>query len=730
MVAIRSSEPNWRRPWTGGASLRLWGPFISLVILLILAVAASTLAGMAGIRHLESSLTEFAEQDAQRLITVTHIRRLFRSEVVLTSELADLPADSKQREVLLGRRDALREDRAVLLDRLRTLGVLGQDEALGSLRQDHERMARHGASAAIQWEGAIATILNATRERLNRVAIDARRQSETARIELLTVSSVAAALAFVLSALVWRRVRHASDALIERETQLRTVIQSAPSLLMVLSPTGALRYLPPRGPGFLGMPAEQVDREPLCWVADEDRASLEAQIGEASAGSTQVSTIRLRAKRCDGAEWHAATSAAALYDARQQMAGVVLQILDVSSRVKAERAQAELEEQLRHAQKIESVGRLAGGIAHDFNNLLTAIRGFATMAKEEPDSAEMPEFLDSILAAADRAAELTRQLLTFSRKHAISPVPTDLGALVKGIERLLAPVLGEDVRLEIKLEPELGLCLVDKNQVEQAVMNLAINARQAMPNGGRLLIEVKNAELDDSYTARHPTAPPGAYVLLSVSDTGIGMSKEVQQRAFEPFFTTKPVGHGTGLGLSVVHGTVHQHGGTIDLYSEVGIGTTFRLYWPRVQNQSLSDPPPESSRLQPTGSELILLVEDEFLVRTFAAKALAKQGYRVMVAETANEALKLAEDAKQAPGLLFTDVILPDLAGPELAKQLQTRFPNTPVLYASGYSGKLMTERGHLPPGVEYLQKPYDAASLARRVREVIDGRHRLAVGN
>lgn len=725
MIAQGYSNSTDTQTWVGAAPLRLRGPFVALVILLLLAVGASTTAGWMGLGYLDRALRELAEQDAQRLVVVTHVRRLFRSEVVLANQiaqLADTPPPARERAALLERRESLREERAVLLERLRSLGVVGEDEALLQLRHDHEEIAKRGIAGATSWENAVSVILEATQERLNRATLDAQRKSEAARIGLLLASGLAATGAFVFGVLVLSRVRRASDALAEREAHFRTVIQSAPSLLVVFSADGRLMFLPPRGPGFLGMPADQVVRDPLCWVTQEDRAVIEAQIAEVAAGATQGQTIRVRGKRCDGAEWHATTSAAALYGARHDLSGVVLQILDVTSRVKAERAQSDLEEQLRHAQKMESVGRLAGGIAHDFNNLLTAIRGFATMAKDEPDSPEVPEFLDSILAAGDRAAELTRQLLTFSRKHAISPAPTDLGVLLKGIEKLLVPVLGEDVKLEIRIDSDLGLCLVDKNQVEQAVMNLAINARHAMPKGGRLLFEVKNADLDDGYIAKHPGTLAGAYVLLSVSDTGVGMSKEVRDRAFEPFFTTKPVGQGTGLGLSVVHGTVHQHGGSIDLYSEPGVGTTFRLYWPRVPSSSEGDAPAESSRGTPCGNELVLLVEDEFLVRTFAAKALARLGYRVLPAESAHEALQLMQGAKEAPGLVFTDVILPDLTGPELARQLLASLPQeVPVLYASGYSGKLMTERGHLPAGVEYMQKPYDATTLARRVREVID---------
>lgn len=687
---------------------------------LLFAVSASAVAGLLGLGHLEGSLREVTEIDARRLLTVTHIRRLFRSELVLRHKI-DQTQDAAERSKLLTQRDELHQERAILLDRLKRIGVVGQDQALRGLQADHESIVRLGSADNLGWERAVATILLATQNRLDQAAAEARRKGAEAKLQLIIVSGLASAIALGLSLVVLRHIRLASEILSEREAQFRSVVQSAPSLLAILSSQGDLRYLPPRGPIFLGLSLEQITKDPLSWIELEDRATIAARCRDAAAGIIEPNPTRVRGIRGDGSYWIAAISVTKLEDPRARGAQIILQILDITEQSKAESTRRELEQQLRQAQKMETVGRLAGGVAHDFNNLLTAVKGYASLAQQEPLSPEVPEYVEAILAATDRAAELTRQLLTFSRKHVISPVVTDLGTLVSGLRRLLLPIVGEDVRLEIEVGAELGMCSVDRNQVEQVVLNLAINARHAMPNGGTLRIELANAELDEGYTVRHADVPSGPYVLLSVSDTGMGMSKEIREHAFEPFFTTKPLGQGTGLGLSVVYGTVQQHGGTIDVYSEPGLGTTFRIYWPRVASIPASDARLNVAIQRPRGNERILLVEDDPLVRSFAAKTLTQQGYVVTVAETAQEALNHATAAALPPELLLTDVILADQPGPLLAQELCRRFHGLPVLFASGYSEKLMTERGQFPAKVDYLHKPFDAATLARRVRDALD---------
>ncbi len=704
---------------TNRSPFQLRAPFLALVSLLLLAVGASVFAGLIGIGALDRSLEEVTQVDVQRLLTVTHVRRLFRSEVVLSHAIEE-ERDPIERSEMAIRLEQGREERAVLLDQLSRLGVLGQNQALDTLKQEHGTSIRHGHGVAKNWESSVALILNATQERLTRAAAAAKETSRAARAQLIVVSALAAALSLLLGVVLLRRLRAASESLTQSEAQFRAVVQSAPSLLAMLSPVGKLVYIPPRAASFLGTTLERLHVDPLCWLKDEERHVLQACMNEALAGTLGVPSVRLCATRDNETTWHVSASATPLFDAQRQVTGIILQLLDISEQCVAERAQHELEDQLRQAQKMETVGRLAGGIAHDFNNLLTAIQGYASLVQQEPNTPDVPEFIEGIVTAADRAAHLTRQLLAFSRKHVIAPIPTDLGALVRGLEKMLVRVIGEDVRLVVTSDKALGRCLVDPNQVEQVVMNLAINARHAMPNGGNLAIEVRNAELDEGYTVHHPTVPSGAYVLLAVSDTGVGMSKEVKERIFEPFFTTKPVGQGTGLGLSVVYGTVQQHGGTIDVYSELGFGTSFRIYWPRVEPVASAVAQTVGAAVRPRGSETVLLVEDELLVRVFATKTLTQQGYRVICAESAEAALQLFDEAA-APALLITDVILPGINGPALARELLVRFPGLPVLFASGYSGHLMAERGQLPADVDYLQKPFDATTLAKRVRAAID---------
>jgi two-component system cell cycle sensor histidine kinase/response regulator CckA len=700
------------------AMLQLRGPFLTLVAALLVAVSASVTAGFIGIGHLDRALRGIAANDVQRLLLTTHVRRLFRSELVLVHEL-DNAGEPGRREALEQRRAAVQRERAALLAKLRVLGIPDQERALQTLEEEHRDSRQTGFRYSSRWETAIASILTATESRLARAVADAESRGRTARVLLIAASSLAAALALALGGAVLRRVRSASRTLAASEEQFRRVVESAPSLLAILSPTQTLSFLPARGPAFLGVSRERLQAEPLCWVDPEDRPQLQARLDEALRPSAGAATVGLRARRDDASTWQASVSVTPL-GAEHGLAGVVLQILDVTQQYEAEKARLALEAQLRQSQKMESVGRLAGGVAHDFNNLLTAILGYASLAQLGGGAAK-PEYIEGIVAAAERAAALTRQLLAFSRKHVIAPLPTALDELIRRLETLLVRLIGEDVRLEVRAQPDLGRCLVDANQVEQVILNLAVNARDAMPNGGTLRIEARNAELDQGYVDRHPDAKAGRYVLLAVSDTGVGMSREVQSRLFEPFFTTKPRGQGTGLGLSVVYGTVHQHGGTIDVSSEPGLGTTVRIYWPRIEGDSRGAVVAPAQKASPRGTESILLVEDDPLVRDFTAAALASHGYEVLVADDAAEALRLASERSTPPRLLLTDVILPDRNGCQLAKDLAIRWPEMPVLFCSGYSDRLMTQSGRLSPGVDYLQKPYDATTLVSRVRAAID---------
>jgi signal transduction histidine kinase len=382
----------------------------------------------------------------------------------------------------------------------------------------------------------------------------------------------------------------------------------------------------------------------------------------------------------------------------------------------------QLEEQFHQAQKMEAVGRLAGGVAHDFNNLLTAILGCADLVLETLTAAAPErEEIEEIRKAALRAADLTRQLLAFSRQQVIAPTVLNPNEVVADMDKLLRRLLGEDVELRTVLASDLATVKADPNQLEQVLLNLAVNARDAMPNGGKLTIETQNLELDQEYVRGHLSAQPGPYVMLAVSDTGVGMDAATQARIFEPFFTTKEKGKGTGLGLATVYGIVKQSGGWIWVYSEPGQGTTFKVYLPRVEEAvapaAPSPPPPMSMR----GSETVLVVEDDGTIRNLVQKVLKANGYTVLVAASGGDAEPVAGQHEGPIHLLVTDVVLPGLNGREVARRLTAARPGIRVLYLSGYTDDAIVHHGVLEPGVAFLQKPFALAALSRKVREVLD---------
>jgi PAS domain S-box-containing protein len=381
--------------------------------------------------------------------------------------------------------------------------------------------------------------------------------------------------------------------------------------------------------------------------------------------------------------------------------------------------QRRVEEQLRHAQKMESIGLLAGGVAHDFNNLLTVISGYTEMLlAEAAEGSSALDGLTEIRGAAERAAALTQQLLAFSRRQIVQPAVVNLNIIVTDIQKMLKRLIGEDIELVSKLSPDLGNIVADAGHLQQVIMNLVVNARDAMAQGGKLLIETANVECDENYAASHADTHPGPHVMLAVSDTGDGMSDEVKERLFEPFFTTKPKGTGTGLGLATVYGMVKQSGGWIWVYSELGRGSTFKIYFPRTDVSMPSEAPVMRSAAR--GSESILLVEDQPDVRKLAVSALEKYGYTVYSAGNADEALAFASQFAGVLDLLLTDVIMPGMNGRGLADQLARERPGLRALFMSGYTESAIAHKGVLDAGVEYLQKPFTPESLADRVRQVL----------
>ncbi len=384
------------------------------------------------------------------------------------------------------------------------------------------------------------------------------------------------------------------------------------------------------------------------------------------------------------------------------------------------------EERLRQSQRLEAVGQLAGGLAHDFNNLIQIILGQCEITLHRVgDNPAIRRSLEDILSAALRAADLTRQLLAFSRKQVLEPRVVNLNGVVRSVTRMLDRLIGEDVRIETRLARDLGHALVDPGQMEQVLVNLAVNARDAMPEGGTLTIETANVDLDETYSDTHGRLlEAGPYVMLAVSDSGTGMDAETRDRVFEPFFTTKAQGEGSGLGLATVYGIVKQSGGHIWVYSEPGRGTTFKVYLPRLPEGRVEEPGPAPSRatLGPHGTETVLLVEDDAGVRETVKETLLLNGYQVLEASGPGEALLLAEKYGRGIDLILTDVVMPHMNGRELVERLRRWVPDARVLYMSGYTGNAIVHHGVLASGVSLIQKPFTREALARKVREALNG--------
>lgn len=418
-------------------------------------------------------------------------------------------------------------------------------------------------------------------------------------------------------------------------------------------------------------------------------------------------------KRKDGTIFPTEHSVTPLEDEQGNRTGWVSVVRDITEHKR-------LEEQLRYSQRMETVGRLAGGVAHEFNNLLMAITGYASLAidtlrLDDP----VREDLEQIVKIAEQGANLTRQLLALGRRQIIAPRVINLNDLILNMDKMLRRLLGDDIELVTVPAPDLGLVKVDPGQIEQALINLVVNARDAMPRGGKLTIETANVTLDEDYVRQHVGTVPGDFVLLAVSDTGVGMTEEVKEHLFEPFFTTKEIGQGTGLGLSTVYGIVKQHEGYIWVYSEPGQGTTFKIYLPRVREKPERLPRQDEEGYLPRGTETVLVVEDDPAVREVMVRILREQGYTVLEAASADEALQIAARAEGIQ-LLLTDVVMPKMSGKALAERLRVIYPNLKVLYVSGYSDNAIAHHGIFEKGIAFLQKPFTIAALARKVREVL----------
>jgi hypothetical protein len=508
----------------------------------------------------------------------------------------------------------------------------------------------------------------------------------------------------------------AEAALRASEQRFRALVEHSWDAIALFDADGAVLYGSPATTRLLGYDLmEFVGRNAVELIHPDDRDGVVARLTEAVAHPRTRVSVTARVRHKDGSWRHLEGVFTNLLD-DPSVGAIVNNYRDATER-------RSLEEQVIRAQKMEAVGRLAGGVAHDFNNILTAITGYtdlllADLPADDPRRLDV----DEIHHAAQRAAALTQQLLAFSRRQVLQPRVVDLNALVLDVESLLRRLIGEDLTLAAALDPEVGHVRGDPGQLQQVIMNLAVNARDAMPGGGRLTIESRNVELDEAYAAQHRDVTPGRYVLLAVSDTGTGMSEETQSHLFEPFFTTKEMGKGTGLGLATVYGIVRQSGGHVWVYSELGHGTTFKIYLPRVDEPA--EPLATRARAAPEslrGTETILLVEDEAAVRAVTRQLLQRNGYTVLEAPQGAAALALLEGGPVRLDLLLTDVVMPGMSGRELADQLTSRCPGLRVVYMSGYTDDAIVRHGMLEPGLEYLQKPFRPDGLLMKVREVLD---------
>jgi len=511
-----------------------------------------------------------------------------------------------------------------------------------------------------------------------------------------------------------RAAERMKQQLREREEYFKSLIEQAMDIIAVLDGEGAIRYASPSASMILGYtPEELVGRHMLDLVHADDVTATRTVFAEGVATGEGGRLLELRFRHKDGTYRILEAIGRYLLD-DPVVRGVVINARDVTER-------RSLERQLLQAQKMEAVGRLAGGIAHDFNNVLTAIFGYVglllyglpTLSPLRPD-------LEEIRKAADRAAGLTRQLLAFSRKQVLEMRVLDVNELVTDMDKLLRRLLGEDIDVVTKLDASLGAVRADAGQLEQVIVNLAVNSRDAMPAGGGLTIATQNVELDELYAQEHIPVRPGSYVMLALTDTGTGMSAETMSHMFEPFFTTKEAGKGTGLGLATVYGIVKQSGGYIWCYSELGQGTTFKIYLPRV-DAPVERVPVRAAARPARGSETILVLEDESALRALIRRMLEKQGYTVLEASNAETASLLARDHAGRIDLLLADVVLPGASGRAVADELLVQRADLKLLFMSGYTEDAIARRGVLAPNTPFINKPFSGDALAAKVRKVLD---------
>lgn len=515
------------------------------------------------------------------------------------------------------------------------------------------------------------------------------------------------------------QVRHerqqAEEALRYRERYFRALIEHTSDIIITLDATGQITYASPALMRVLGRTsAENIGPNLFALLHPDDVQTNIALFARLLQQPGETITPQFRLQHKDGS-WRWLEAVASNFMDEPGIRAIVANLRDVTERM-------QLQAQLLHAQKMEAVGQLTAGIAHDFNNMLTVINSYAELMQMRiPPGDPLRKMADRILEGGEKAADLVRRLLIFSHKQIINPETLALNEIVTKMDTMLGQIIGEHIEMSTILAPTLWPIKADPTQIEQVIVNLVVNARDAMPSGGRLVIETANVQLDEDITATHVDLKPGPHVLLAISDSGIGMTEEVKSHLFEPFFTTKGEGKGTGLGLATVYGIVKQSEGSIVVFSEVGEGATIEIYFPRTEDTTIPEAPAEALGEQRGTGETILLVEDNHSVRTLARQILEELDYRVLVAADGRQALELVSTHQDPLHLLLTDVVMPGISGRVLAEQLLQSYPDMKVLFMTGYSEETIARYDGMAARISLLQKPYNPQQLARKVRETLD---------
>ena len=615
--------------------------------------------------------------------------------------------------------DALRDAR------LKTAG--SYDEALRALHAerfdvaffDYWLGARDGLSLLrdARQQGIETQVIVLTGRGAEEVAVEAMKAGAADYLSKtnISVESLERTVRHALALGAQERQRHQAEAALRAsEERFRALVENSSDALFLIDAEGRVTYVAASSQRHLGWkPDEMLGQSVFDFLHPDDRELAGIRMNEALQRPGETVAAEVRFKHAD-TTWRIMEAVGVNRLKDPSVGAIIVNARDITERRK-------LEEQLRQAQKMEAVGQLAGGVAHDFNNLLTAILGYCNLMIDDiPKEDPLRQDLEEIKSAGERAAALTRQLLAFSRRQMLQPQVVDLNALVRQLEKLLRRLISEDVELVTALAPSLPAVKVDPASIEQVLVNLAVNARDAMPDGGRLTIETSTVELDSSYVGTHPSVVPGRYVMLTVSDTGQGMDAATRARIFEPFFTTKDQGKGSGLGLATVYGIIQQSGGSIWVYSEPGQGTSFKVYLPTTESTASTRASDRGGDSAKKGWETVLLVEDEDAVRALAREVLRRHGYVVLEARHGLDALRLAERHPDTIHLMVTDIVMPHMSGRDLADRLAEVRPKMKVLFMSGYTDHAAMHR-HLTPGAAFLQKPFTPETFARKVRSMLD---------